>query len=97
MMCACLLWQYPVLQVPTHSSPLAFLAGLAPKTTASRAVAASLLTTSYDILRDGAGYRDPGPLDFERRENAKPIRALSGDSPTSDAAERSRLMPRKAS
>ena len=40
------------------------------------AVAASMLTASYYILRDGVEYRDLGPLHFERRDKSKTIRRL---------------------
>ncbi len=35
------------------------------------AVAASMLTASYFILRDGVAYRDLGPLHFDRRDRTK--------------------------
>ena len=40
------------------------------------AVAASMLTAAYYMLRDGVEYRDLGPLHFDRRDKAKTIRRL---------------------
>jgi transposase len=40
------------------------------------AVAASMLTATYYILRDGVEYKDLGPLHFERRDKSKTIRRL---------------------
>jgi transposase len=40
------------------------------------AVAASMLTAAYYILRDGVPYRDLGQQHFDRRDNAKAIRRL---------------------
>jgi transposase len=40
------------------------------------AVAASMLTAAYHMLRDGAEYRDLGPLHFDHRDKAKTIRRL---------------------
>lgn len=40
------------------------------------AVAASMLTAAYYMLRDGVEYRDLGPLHFDRRDKLKTIRRL---------------------
>lgn len=40
------------------------------------AVAASMLTAAYYMLRDSVEYRDLGPLHFDRRDKAKTIRRL---------------------
>jgi len=40
------------------------------------AVAASMLTASYYMLRDGVEYRDLGPNHFDRREKTKTARRL---------------------
>jgi transposase len=40
------------------------------------AVAASMLTASYYMLRDGAQYRDLGPSHFDRRDRTKTIHRL---------------------
>ncbi len=40
------------------------------------AVAASMLTACYHMLRDGAEYRDLGPLHFDHRDKTKTIRRL---------------------
>jgi transposase len=40
------------------------------------AVAASMLTAAYYMLRDAIPYRDLGPLHFDRREKTKVIRRL---------------------
>ena len=40
------------------------------------AVAASMLTACYYMLRDGAVYRDLGPLHFDHRDKEKTIRRL---------------------
>jgi len=40
------------------------------------AVAASMLTASYYMLRDGVEYRDLGPTHFDRRDKAKTARRL---------------------
>jgi transposase len=40
------------------------------------AVAASMLTACYYMLRDGAPYRDLGPLHFDHRDKTKTIRRL---------------------
>ncbi len=40
------------------------------------AVAASMLTACYYMLRDGAPYHDLGPLHFDRRDRAKAIQRL---------------------
>lgn len=40
------------------------------------AVAASMLTASYHMLRDGVEYRDLGALHFEHRDKSKTIRRL---------------------
>jgi transposase len=40
------------------------------------AVAASMLTAVYFMLRDGVGYRDLGPQHFDRRDKTKAIRRL---------------------
>lgn len=40
------------------------------------AVAASMLTAAYYMLRDGVAYRDLGPLHFDRRDKSKTIHRL---------------------
>jgi transposase len=40
------------------------------------AVAASMLTAAYHILRHGVPYRDLGPLHFDRTDQAKTIHRL---------------------
>jgi transposase len=40
------------------------------------AVAASMLTAAYYMLRDGVEYRDLGPFHFDRRDKTKTIRRL---------------------
>lgn len=40
------------------------------------AVAASMLTAAFHILRDGVEYRDLGPLHFDRRDKTKTINRL---------------------
>lgn len=40
------------------------------------AVAASMLTAAYHMLRDGVPYRDLGPLHFDRRDQSKTIHRL---------------------
>lgn len=40
------------------------------------AVAASMLTAAYHMLRDGIAYRDLGALHFDRRDKTKTIRRL---------------------
>lgn len=40
------------------------------------AVAASMLTAAYYMLRDGVPYHDLGPLHFDRRDKSKTIRRL---------------------
>jgi transposase len=40
------------------------------------AVAASMLTACYYMLRDGTAYRDLGPLHFDHRDKTKTIRRL---------------------
>lgn len=40
------------------------------------AVAASMLTACYHMLRDGVPYRDLGPLHFEHRDRTKTVRRL---------------------
>ena len=40
------------------------------------AVAASMLTACYHMLRDGAPYHDLGPFHFDRRDKSKTIRRL---------------------
>ena len=40
------------------------------------AVAASMLTTAYFMLRDGVEYQDLGPDHFERRDRTKVIHRL---------------------
>jgi transposase len=40
------------------------------------AVAASMLTAAYHMLRDGVEYRDLGPQHFDRRDKGKTIRRL---------------------
>jgi transposase len=40
------------------------------------AVAASMLTASYYMLRDGVEYRDLGPTHFDRRDKTKTARRL---------------------
>lgn len=40
------------------------------------AVAASMLTAAYHMLRDGIEYRDLGPLHFDHRDEAKTVRRL---------------------
>jgi transposase len=40
------------------------------------AVAASMLTAAYYMLRDGVEYRDLGPLHFDRHDKSKTIRRL---------------------
>lgn len=43
---------------------------------AIRAVAASMLTAAYHMLRDGVEYRDLGPQHFDRRDKTKAIKRL---------------------
>jgi hypothetical protein len=40
------------------------------------AVAASMLTATYFMLRDGVEYRDLGPAHFDRRDKTKAISRL---------------------
>ena len=41
------------------------------------AVAASILTAAYHILRDGVPYRDLGSDYFDRRDSARVLRRLT--------------------
>jgi hypothetical protein len=43
------------------------------------AVAASMLTAAYYMLRDGVAYRDLGGQHFDRRDKTKTIHRLVGD------------------
>src|SRR5262245_29600238 len=43
---------------------------------AALAVAASMLTASYHMLRNGVEYADLGPFHFDRRDKTKTIRRL---------------------
>jgi hypothetical protein len=40
------------------------------------AVAASVLTAAYDVLRAGVAYRDLGPASLDRRDRTKTINRL---------------------
>lgn len=40
------------------------------------AVAASMLTSAYYVLRDGVDYHDLGPENFDRRDRSKAVRRL---------------------
>ena len=57
---------------------------------AVRAVAASILTAAYHMLKDGTAYRDLGPDHFDRRAKGSRLGGSSAASPTSATLSSSR-------
>ena len=60
------------------------------------AVAASILTAAYHMLKDGTAYADLGPDHFDRRAKEVQARGSSAASPTSATPSSSRPSPAPA-
>jgi transposase len=61
------------------------------------AVAASMLTAAFHMLRDGTEYNDLGSEHFDHQDSPRPSAACSSGSKTSAAMFQRRLIRRKAS